>query len=126
MDKKKEGRVVLGYALVGVLNTLITFVVYELLLYVNVQTDLANFLSYAVGIVNSFICNKVFVFRQKGNWFKQGLRFVVGAIACWAVQWLVFTAFLHLTNAHWAYLCAMPVYPVANYLYNRFVTFKSA
>ena len=124
MDKKKEGKLALGYALVGVVNTLITIGVYELLLYVHTPVDLANFLSYAAGIVNSYVCNKVFVFKQKGAWLSQGLRFFGGALLCWGLQWLAFTALRYITNEHWAYFLAMPVYPVANYLNNRFIIVK--
>ena len=121
----KELLLAVKYGAVGIVNTAVTAVVYFLLRKLDVQIDLANFLSYAAGTLNSFVMNKLWVFRQReGQWLRQGGIFFLGAGLCWALQWLAFRALYLLLPETWAFLLGMCVYPVLNYLYNRLVTFR--
>lgn len=53
----------------GITNTLLTYVIYLLLLYMIPYTT-AYTLSYAMGIISGFTINTYFVFRSKWNWMK--------------------------------------------------------
>ena len=113
------------YGLVGVVNTLVTLAAFFLLRHWGVQLDLSNLLSYVIGILNSFVMNKLFVFRDKATpWMRQGVTFFLGAAVCWLLQWGAFRALLSLIPEAWAYFAAMIVYNVLYYLYNRLVTFR--
>lgn len=113
------------YALVGVVNTAVTAATYLLLRWLDVGEDIANLLSYVAGVLNSFVMNKLFVFRDRQNsWLRQGATFFAGAALCWVLQWLAFRGLLTLIPEAWAYLAAMFAYNVLYYLYNRLITFK--
>ena len=124
-DIKKETTLLIKYALVGVTNTAVTALVYFLLRWFDVQEDLSNLLSYIAGILNSFVLNKLFVFRDRqSGWSRQGAVFFIGAGLCWLLQWFAFRGLLLVIPETWAYLLAMVVYNVLYYLYNRLITFK--
>ncbi|WP_258198212.1 GtrA family protein [Priestia megaterium] len=53
------------FALVGVVNTLIDFVVYALLTTIGVNYILAQWISYSVGILNSYVMNRKWTFERK-------------------------------------------------------------
>lgn len=55
------------FALVGVMNTIISFVAYSSLVFINVPYLIANIISYLIGMLNSFILNKKFVFNKQGE-----------------------------------------------------------
>ncbi|MQR86248.1 GtrA family protein [Bacillus megaterium] len=53
------------FALVGVINTLIDFVVYALLTTIGVNYILAQWISYSAGILNSYVMNRKWTFERK-------------------------------------------------------------
>lgn len=55
------------FALVGVINTSIDFIVYALLTWFNVNYILAQCISYSAGVLNSYIMNRKWTFEQKGK-----------------------------------------------------------
>ena len=128
------------YAAVGVLNTLVTLgviVVCKSLLGINEYVS--NALGYIAGLVNSFLWNKNWVFRAKNDSFKQLYRFAAGFIMCYALQLAVVWAITEHTpygDMLWnigpftvsgygvATIIGMGFYTVANFIYNRQVTFR--
>ena len=113
------------YGFVGVLNTAITFFSFMALRAADCNLDAANFISFALGMCNSFALNKVWVFRRRGTrWLTEAAWFLGGALLCWGLQWLVFRGALLLWSEWWAQLVGMAAYTVFNYLFNRFVTFR--
>lgn len=113
------------YGAVGVLNTAVTYVSFVVLRALGVGLDLSNLASYALGMCNSFVLNKLWVFRRRGTrWTVEGIYFLAGAGVCWGIQWLVFRAALLWVSEYWAQLIGMVAYTVLNYLYNRLVTFR--
>ncbi|MFE4120116.1 GtrA family protein [Priestia sp. YIM B13486] len=53
------------FTLVGVVNTLIDFVVYALLTTIGVNYILAQWVSYSAGILNSYVMNRKWTFERK-------------------------------------------------------------
>ncbi len=56
---------ILKFATVGVLNTLINYIIYCVLCYVGVNYQVALFIAYMIAMVNSFLMNKVWTFEDK-------------------------------------------------------------
>lgn len=115
----------LRFGAVGVLNTSLTFVTFMLLRHWHVSVDVANFLSFFAGMVCSFICNKLWVFRSRSRrWWLEAALFFGGAGLCWLLQWGAFRLLLLLLPEVWAQLGGMAVYTLLNYIYNRCVAFR--
>lgn len=76
INKKKEALLIVRYGAVGILNTLVTIATYFLLRRVGVGPDMANFLSYLAGILNSYVFNRLWVFRSRENrYLREGAVF---------------------------------------------------
>lgn len=131
------------YGVIGVMNTFITAVSFYLLnTWLSVPYGAANIIGYVLGVINSFIWNRNWVFKTKNNLKREALLFGVGFMICWLLQggvsllllegfgWKNLPVdtipFLPMENAgqNIVMVISMVVYTIANYLYNRTVTFK--
>ena len=142
-EARETGIQLLKYGVIGVLNTLITMVTFYLL---NTKLDLSygisNVTGYVLGVINSFLWNRNWVFKSNDNFRRELLLFVCGFLICLALQLCV--SWILLEGLGWKNLpddiipffpmqkagqnivmiLAMVVYTLANYAYNRFVTFR--
>lgn len=128
------------YAVVGVLNTLVTLIVIFLcksMLHVNPYVS--NAIGYVAGVINSFLWNRSWVFKAAdGSMSRQAVKFLVGFGICYAIQfgvvWVlnqstfgdirIDLAGFVLSGYGVATIIGMVVYTLANFLYNRVITFK--
>ena len=138
-EAKKTFVQLLKYGVIGVSNTLITLVVFYVInTLMGLDYAVANTLGYILGLINSFVWNRTWVLRTGGNVWREAGLFALGFIICFALQmgvsqWLLSTS-LHDLTISWlpmkntgenVIMClSMVVYTLANYVYNRFVTFK--
>ena len=133
----------LKYGVIGVLNTLITLVTFYLLnTKLGLSYGISNVTGYILGVINSFLWNRNWVFKTKNNLRRELLLFVCGFLMCLALQLCV--SWILLEGMGWKSLpdniipffpmqkagqnivmvLAMVVYTLANYVYNRCVTFR--
>ena len=143
IDKEKAlvtGIQLLKYGLIGVMNTLITLVVFYLMnTWLGLPYGISNVAGYVLGVINSFVWNRTWVFKAKGNIKREAVTFVVGFLLCLSLQLIVSWILLEGVGmkditVDWlpmkkpgqniVMLIAMVVYTIANYFYNRTVTFK--
>lgn len=131
------------YGVIGVMNTAITAVSFYLLnTKLGVPYGPSNIIGYVLGVINSFVWNRNWVFKTKKNLKREALLFICGFFICWLLQGGV-SLFL-LEGLGWKHLpvdtipflpmekagqnivmvISMVVYTIANYVYNRTVTFK--
>lgn len=135
------------YIIVGVLNTLVTLVVIFLAKSVfHLNPYVSNLTGYAVGIANSFLWNRQWVFQSGGHIAADLVRFLGGCGLCYLAQLLAVWSALNFTPlAHFmmplnlpiisgtytlsgygiATLFGMIVYTLGNYFYNRLFAFKA-
>ena len=143
MNKKEQAKKttiqLIKYGIIGVSNTLITLLVFYI---VNTLCGLgyaiANTLGYVRGVVNSFVWNRTWVFKAHHSLLREAGLFLLGFGLCFALQmgvsyWLLSTAiadvelsWLPMKNSgeNIVMCISMVVYTLANYIYNRFITFK--
>ena len=128
------------YCIVGVLNTLVTLgVIYICKSFLGWNLYLSNVLGYVAGVVNSFLCNKSWVFKSDGSYMREAVRFLAGFLVCYLLQlWAVWAitaksiighnnfAVLGIVISGYgiATLVGNVVYTLANFVYNRMVTFR--
>jgi putative flippase GtrA len=63
------------FLFVGILNTIVGVGAYYILLYLNVYYMIAAVGGHVIGVTHSFLWNKQWTFKSKGNIRKEGLRF---------------------------------------------------
>lgn len=74
------------YALVGVLNTLVGYAVFFVALRLGFGHLLALALSYAVGVVHSFLWNRYWTFRATGTFRRQVPKFLAVTLGTFALN----------------------------------------
>lgn len=142
MDTKKRQTIVqfIKYAMVGCLNTAVTLgVIFILNSLFGINLYVANAIGYVAGLINSFIWNKNWVFKSSNGYKREALKFALGFGACYALQLLVvyilatddfsqlqwnIMGFFTLSGKGVATIIGNIVYTLANFIYNRLITFK--
>lgn len=143
-EARKTGIQLLKYGVIGVMNTLITLVSFYLLnTKLGVPYGPSNIIGYVLGVVNSFLWNRNWVFKTGVNVRREALLFGCGFVLCWMLQGIVSWVLLEglgmkeLPNdvipffpmekagQNIVMVISMVVYTVANYAYNRFITFAA-
>ena len=117
----------LKFGFVGILNTGITFIVYNVLLKLGMVYFAANAIGYIAGVANSYIWNKNWVFGAKGEKDKALiLKFVIVNLISFAVNSAVLWFCINYItdNKTVAQLPAIVVGMGVNYILNKIWTFK--
>ncbi len=127
------------YCMVGVLNTLVTYgVIYLCKSFLEMNLYVSNALGYIAGLTNSFFCNKSWVFRSGGSYRREMIRFFIGFLICYVLQfilvWMLTESYfgkldflicgIVISGYGIATVLGNVVYTLANFVYNRLVTFK--
>ena len=75
----KDGIVQLvKYNIVGVINTLVDFLVYQLLTYLGMKYAIAQCISYSCGILNSYFFNSRWTFKRDSGRRKKRIHILCG------------------------------------------------
>ncbi len=127
------------YCLVGCLNTLVTLgVIFLTKSIMGINPFVCNALGYVAGVVNSFLWNRRWVFHSDGSYSREALKFAVGFGICYALQFAAVYALTTSPFGRWEFdlgwfvlsgygvatLLGNILYTLANFIYNRLVTFR--
>lgn len=136
---KKSMLQVVKYLVVGVMNTLLTLIVIFICKsYFEINPYVSNAIGYVVGLINSFIWNRNWVFRSNGRITRQAVHFVTAFVLCYAVQFAVVWTLnqfvmrdilwnvggFTLSGYGVATLIGNVCYSTVNFVYNKMLTFK--
>lgn len=115
------------FGIVGVLNTIVCLGTILLLQNVfSVYYVIANIVGYPLGLINSFIWNKLWTFKSKKFVKKEILLFLLIALISYAIQFSVLRYVVEIlkVNENWAQVISALFYTIPNFLGNKFITFK--
>lgn len=129
------------YAIVGTMNTLLTLaVIFICKSIIGINPYVSNAIGYFVGLINSFIWNRWWVFHatDHGRIHHQAARFLLGFFICYGIQllvvWLlnkssfgdIMVSVMGITLSGYgiATLIGNVVYTGCNFIYNRVIAFK--
>lgn len=116
------------FGLVGLINSGITLtVIFVVMKGLGLHYALSNIIGYMLGFLNSFVLNKIWTFRSRGNVGLEGVLFVTVFGVCYLMQLgaLVFMKETMGVEADHAQLLAMVVYTGLNFTLNKLITFKN-
>lgn len=114
------------FGLVGVLNTFITFIVYNILNYFGINYFISNGIGYVAGVANSYVWNKNWVFNSKGEKDTSLIfKFIVVNVISFAVNSFVLSLSIKYitSNKTIAQLPAIVAGMAVNYVLNKIWTF---
>jgi putative flippase GtrA len=118
----------LKFSLVGASNTLISFVLYYILIKLGLHYIISNVLAYSAGVVNSYILNSTWVFRDNSQPGSKLFKFItvnLGAL-------LLSSSLLYLCvdtlgiNKIISQVIVTALVLLVNYTGNKLWTFKNA
>ncbi|USB32345.1 GtrA family protein [Paenibacillus sp. YPG26] len=115
------------FGLVGLLNTGIDLAVFTLLIWVSTPVIPAQVLSYSCGVLNSYILNSRWTFREERNQNRKDelLRFVLVNLAALTISTFVLNTLSASTGMNLALckLAATAVSILVNYAGSRYLVF---
>ena len=113
------------FLVVGIGNTVLSFVVYRLLLAVGTWYLIAAPLAFAVGAVNGFVFNRRWTFKARDSTRARVLYVVISALGALSSTLLVlFFVRVVGTGRVWAYVAAIPPVTIGMFVANRLLTFS--
>ena len=127
------------FCLVGAMNTLVTLcTIFICKSLIGVNEYIANALGYIIGVINSFLWNKQWVFHSQGRISREAVRFAIGFAICYSLQLITVialntssfgeieldTGLMVVSGYGLATIIGCAVYTIFNFIYNRFVTFR--
>lgn len=116
---------IVKYGIVGLANTAVTYLTYIILRFLGAPILLSNITGYVLGLANSFVCNKKWVFKHDGKLWKEIMSFGCCFIISYAIQLVVLLSLNRYgINEYIVQLIAMISYTLTNYLLNRIFTFS--
>lgn len=118
---------VFKYLIAGLVNTLIGYGVFLLLLATSsMLPEVANAISYVIALVVAFILNKVFVFKSSVKNAVAIPKFIAAFAISFLVNQLVLILFYRLLNspAAIAQIPAMVSYTIVFYVLNKHYVYK--
>jgi putative flippase GtrA len=136
------------YGIVGVINTLVCFIVIWAILRfafgitgaqkaTGIEITVANVSGYIVGLLTSFLLNRKWTFQSEKNWKPEFVKFITGVLICYIPQLIVVnllnkSAWVHslsvdaigLNSSLICNVIGMVFYTVLNFIYNKYYTFR--
>jgi putative flippase GtrA len=115
------------YLLVGAANTLLSLgTIFLLSRAAGADYRVANAAGYGVGLLSSFILNRLWTFKSHGTVAPQVLKFLLTFCVCYAAQFGLLL--LMVDRLHWgpafSQVAAMGAYTVLGYLLSRIVVYR--
>lgn len=122
----------LKFAVVGVLNTLISYGVYAVGIFMGLQYLIANAAGFFVSVLNAYFWSDRFVFKKEKGETRKPLQTLLKTYIAYGITGLFLASFLlyqYIDNWHIsAYLaqilCLVVTVPL-NYIINKFWSFKT-
>lgn len=116
-------RQLLRYALVGVANNSVGYLVYLYLTYLGAAPKLTMTLLYLVGAGIGYAGNKRFTFMHHGNLMASGTRYVIAHFFGYLVNLAILIVFVDLLGYAHQWVQAAAIFMVAGYLFFAFKFF---
>ncbi len=116
----------LRFFIVGFITTAVTFLSFVAFYRVfRVNEYMSNMASYILGLINSYVWNKLWTFGKKGVDIFEIAAFLVVFGASYAVQLGCYALLRKFgIQAEYSQILAMAPYTMVNFLGNKYVTFK--
>lgn len=126
MSHRKSTQI-LRFAIVGMLNALITYVIYVVMRWMDFLPGVSNAVGYIGALINSFIWSKLWVFQTKNtNVWREILYFCVAFLLAYGCQFAFFKTMIFRAdvNEYLVQFLGLFVYGAVNFIMNRRLTFR--
>lgn len=109
----------------GIINTLVGYTVFFIFYkFINLTPAISNAVSYAFGLVCSFILSATFVFSKTTQLRRRSIKFFICFIISFMINQLVLWLLSSLINIYLAQIFAMVSYTIIFYILNKYFVFS--
>jgi putative flippase GtrA len=117
------------FCLVGVFNTLVGLLLMYLLYFVGLNYWLTTFIGNLVGVLISFLLNKHFTFRHRGEFRKTMGPFILVSLICYfSAYFPVYFIFKEIAflkpHLDFSFLIGAGAYTLINFITQKFIVFQ--
>ncbi len=115
------------FIVVGILNSLLTYLTFKILTALFLVNDIISIITgYIVGVINSFIFNKIWTFKSKLMSIKEAAFFIIIFFISLLLKIIVYKLLKEkfLLQKDIAFFIGMAVYTSINFLLNKYITFR--
>lgn len=119
------------FGLVGVTNTILSYSVYSILIWLSVHYILASIVAFIVSVAWSYMFNNRFVFKKAANEDRIWWRILLKTYASYAITGLVINNIMLYVwvdvlkiNEYLAYLINLGITVPLNFILNKFWAFR--
>lgn len=123
------GRQFIKFGIVGLSNTIISFAVYYILLYIGVNYIIANTMGFIISVLNAYYWNNKYVFKSKGD-KKSSMKKLIKTFASYGSTFILSTVllvvmvdYLNISEIIAPVINLIITIPL-NFLLNKFWAFK--
>ena len=111
---------------VGILNFIVGYSLYYLLLFINIYYVLALFISHMIAVINSYIWNKKWTFKSKDNSRKEVLKFVSVYIGTFLINLLMLALFVEklMLDPKTGQVFALGIVAIISFFGNKYWSFR--
>ncbi len=112
---------------VGILNSIVGYSLYYLLLYLNIYYVQALFISHMIAVTHSYLWNKNWTFKSKGNARIEGLKFFSVYGGTFLINLLILVLFVEklMFNPKIGQVFALVIATMISFLGHKYWSFKS-
>ncbi len=115
------------YLIVGVINTIIGYGVIFILMTIHVMPEIANIIGYMIGIIVSYILNKLYTFKTKNKSKKEFLTFILCMICSYMINLIILIILYRYCgiDKYIATIIAGIFYTLSGYIFSKYFAFKT-
>ncbi|GHT91538.1 hypothetical protein FACS1894140_2310 [Spirochaetia bacterium] len=114
------------FNIVGIINTVITYALYSLFVFIGIPYKLALVMEYGLGIFSSFFLHRKFTFRATGAvTIRSMLSMIVSYLIILGINLALLTYLVEkcMLNAYFAQIIAMGFSVILSFLAQKYIVF---
>jgi len=114
------------YALIGAMNTVVSYLTYSVLLIIGLKYSVALAFSYLIGIMHSYAWNRYWNFRSRSPFGAETIRFILAYVISFFINLLLLKALIEqaLIQPFIAQAVAIAITAPTTFLLMRYWVFK--
>jgi len=114
----------LKYNIVGIVNTLVGFIIIIVLMFAGLSPEVSNAIGYGIGAILSYYLNSKYTFESKSKDKKIILKFFLVLAIAYALNFLTLQSLLPLINPYFSQVISAIVYTLSSFFLMKFFVFR--
>jgi len=116
----------LKYLLVGIINTIVGYVIIFSLMFVAVPPEISNIIGYIMGVIVSYTLNKIYTFQSKDHPKREFPKFVLSLLTSYGLNFLTLILCIHIfkVNPYISQIISGAVYTISGFVFLKYFAFR--